>query len=163
MLEEGVGEQDQGDVVVPTRPRPALEVVEAEFVLQFLVTVFDEVPTLGQFHEPAKGRVGREMGEEELRGSLGPGRPLDQEPEGGERFPTGTELMGRPAAAADVPGRTAPVQNGWAASQSRRSVFTPPHRRQTRRYRGTCNRTGRSPQERSRTGRQRVSYNCFDD
>ena len=68
VLQEGVGHQDQRDVVVPTRPRPALEVVEAEFVLQLLVTVLDEVPTLGECHQSKQRGVSGQVGEVELTG-----------------------------------------------------------------------------------------------
>jgi len=39
--EETEGQGDEGDVVVPSQPAPALEVIEAEFVFKFAVVLFD--------------------------------------------------------------------------------------------------------------------------
>lgn len=50
VLEEGVRQQYQGGVMVPPPPRPALEVVQAEFVLQFTVAVLDPPAALRRGH-----------------------------------------------------------------------------------------------------------------
>src|ERR1019366_1509609 len=55
--EEGVGDRDQGDVVVPAGVAAALEVVEAERVFEFSVVVFDAPANLREGHELAQGRV----------------------------------------------------------------------------------------------------------
>ena len=42
MLKEGIREKDQHHVVMPATPGTAFEVVEAEFVFEFAVTMFDD-------------------------------------------------------------------------------------------------------------------------
>ena len=47
--DEGVGDRDQGDVVVPAGPGAALEVVQPQRVLELVVVVFDGLITNGKF------------------------------------------------------------------------------------------------------------------
>src|SRR5687768_11034852 len=52
VLEEGVRQQHQHDVVIPAPPRPALQVVQAQLVLELAVAVFHPPAALGRGHQP---------------------------------------------------------------------------------------------------------------
>src|SRR5262249_36338570 len=62
--QERVCQQHQRAVVLPTTPAPAFEVVQAQLVLQLLVTVLDPPAALGRPHQPPQRRAGRQVTEE---------------------------------------------------------------------------------------------------
>src|SRR5215472_15121614 len=78
--QERVRQQDQGHVVVPTPPGPALEVVQAQLVFQLLVTVLHPPAPLCRSHQPPQRRVGWQVTEEVLRRFRLPLRPLHHQP-----------------------------------------------------------------------------------
>src|SRR5215813_8914833 len=55
--QERVRQQHQRDVVLPAPPPPALEVVQAQLVLEFLVTVFHPPAALSRPHQPPQRRA----------------------------------------------------------------------------------------------------------
>ena len=51
-----VGHRGQRDVMVSAGPRTSLEMIEAEFVFEFAVVLFDAPPSFGEAHEAAKAK-----------------------------------------------------------------------------------------------------------
>src|SRR5215210_7495149 len=64
--QEPVRQERQGCVVVEPPPRPPLEVVQPEFLLQLLVPLFDRPPALPEPNRCPAARVGRQVGQGEL-------------------------------------------------------------------------------------------------
>src|SRR5918993_3060115 len=62
-LKPGVGQGGEDDVALPPREGAALEVIEAEFVLQLLVLLLDRPPLMRQSHQGAERRGGRQVDE----------------------------------------------------------------------------------------------------
>ena len=59
-LQEGVGHGDEGGVPLPAGQRAPFEVIEAEFVLEFLILLFDRPALMRQAHErPQRRRRGQ--------------------------------------------------------------------------------------------------------
>ena len=56
--EESVGDAAESRVVMEAAPAAALEVVEPNLLLQFLVVAFDAPAQFGQTHELTNGRFG---------------------------------------------------------------------------------------------------------
>ena len=69
---------------MPARPRASFEVIEAEFVFQFPIILFNAPPTFREPHEPTQAeRFAGELGEPIVgRGVLAP-RPFDQQADWG--------------------------------------------------------------------------------
>ena len=78
--------------MMPAAPGTPLEVVEAEFVLEFVVGVLDPPATLRKPEEFLPGCRGRQVREEELRRLLGVGRPFGDQPARLERFFFGVSM-----------------------------------------------------------------------
>ena len=56
VLQEGVGQEHQHHVVMPTAPRAALEMVQSQFVLQFAIAVLDPPTALGRGYQSFQAR-----------------------------------------------------------------------------------------------------------
>src|SRR6266540_1302348 len=143
--DERVGDRHQGHVVVPALEGAALEVVQAERVLELSVVVLHSPAQLGQTHELAQGDLGGQGGQPVLdrlgspsghsassqRTGSSPPRAARRSliPAGRTRSATNREASGWPSA----PSRQATVRAAWspAASTSCRSE------ERRCRYRGT--------------------------
>ncbi len=62
VLEEGEGELAQKHVMMKPAPAPALEVVEAEFILHLLVHLLADPTGLDQGRQRLERRIGRVVG-----------------------------------------------------------------------------------------------------
>ena len=78
--QEGVGDRDERDVVVPAAVAAALEVVEAEGVFELAVVVLDAPAQLGQPDQLGERGVGGQGGEPVVGRRLGAGGPFGQQP-----------------------------------------------------------------------------------
>ena len=78
--DERVAAEDDGDVVMPTRERAALEVVQTELALELLVRALGAPAFLDDAHDLLLGHAPRQGREHELRGLRFALRPLDHEP-----------------------------------------------------------------------------------
>ena len=61
VLQPGVGQGGEHDVAMPADKRAALEVIEAEFVFQLLVLLFDGPAVMRQADQRAQRRGRRQM------------------------------------------------------------------------------------------------------
>jgi hypothetical protein len=66
MLQVSAGDARHQRVPVQPGPGAALEVVEAEFLLELLVGLLADPTRFGRAGQDATGRVGRQVGQEEL-------------------------------------------------------------------------------------------------
>src|ERR1700682_2594908 len=67
-------------MMMEATPAAALEMVEPEFVLEFLIVTLDAPAQLRQAHECSEGRRRRHGREPVLRGRSLPAGPFDQQP-----------------------------------------------------------------------------------
>jgi hypothetical protein len=58
--EEAISRQTQGDMVVEAAPAAALELGQADFLLEFAIILLDPVAALGMSDEVLDWRVGRQ-------------------------------------------------------------------------------------------------------
>src|SRR6516162_7885900 len=65
--QERVRQQNEGHMVLPAPPGPALEVVQAQLVFQFLVTVLHPPAPFRRPNQPQQRRDRRQVAEEILR------------------------------------------------------------------------------------------------
>src|SRR6516225_185154 len=77
-LQEPIGEEAHGGVVVEARPRAALEVVQAQFLFELLIALLDVPTTLPQLHRVLQRRAGRQVGQRVANRAVDP--PFDEQP-----------------------------------------------------------------------------------
>jgi len=78
--EKRVGHRGQRDVMMPARPRAAFEVIEAQFVFQLAVVLFDAPAAFRQADgAPEAERLARQVGEPVLDRRRRRARPLDEQ------------------------------------------------------------------------------------
>jgi hypothetical protein len=68
--QEGVGEEAQGEMMMQSAPRAALEVIEAEFFLQLLVALLDRPVLVRQADQLGEWGVRRQIGQVRLEGAI---------------------------------------------------------------------------------------------
>ena len=61
--QEAEGHETQGDVVMQPLPRPALEVIQPELLLELLVPLLDCPAAMRQGHQPGDGSILGEVGD----------------------------------------------------------------------------------------------------
>ena len=66
--------------MVEPSPAPAFVVPQSEFLLQFLVVLFDDPALFGEGHQLLQLCTGRQSGKPVLRGFCFPLRPFDKQP-----------------------------------------------------------------------------------
>ena len=79
--EEGIGDGDQADVMMPTQPLAPFVMVQAEFFLQFAIILFNTPARFGDAHATAQSqRLSSELGQPVLGGFGLVLRPFHQQP-----------------------------------------------------------------------------------
>jgi hypothetical protein len=85
VLEKAVGQRRQDDMALPPRQTAAFEMIEAKFVLEFLILLFDGPALMGESDEIAQRRGGGEIDQIVAGPIAGRQFPLAQQPHfGGE-------------------------------------------------------------------------------
>ncbi len=87
--QEGVGQTDKRDVMMPALPAAPFVMVQSQFLFQLLVVLFDSPAQFGQLHQASERDPRGQVREPILRGSFGLGGPLDEQP---DRFQFGPVL-----------------------------------------------------------------------
>src|SRR5215469_11578756 len=79
--EEGIGDGDQADMMMPAQPLAAFVVVQTEFFFQFAIVLFDAPAGLGGADETAQSQwLSTKLGQPVLGRLLLACRPLHQQP-----------------------------------------------------------------------------------
>ena len=84
--QERKGHADHRDVVMPAEPMPALKVIQAQFLLEFAIILFDPPAAPGYPSQTVQpDRFGIQIAQPIVRRFRGVRRPLDQQPLGDPR------------------------------------------------------------------------------
>ena len=77
--QEGMCQHDQSDMMVPPCPIAAFIVIQAQFLLELLIVLFDLPAAFDDAHQPAQGVRLRQVAEKVFRGFLLAGRLFRQQ------------------------------------------------------------------------------------